>query len=220
MDPNQAPPINPLENPTIQVFNAQNSQKPPENNSSNQKVKKLPKILLFLIALLVVLGILGVIVSMVLNTFDPIHRLSKSPTPTITPMVSKSADKTANWKTYEGNGISFKYPTNLTLTEEKSGTSNYVHLKNSAVDYTLELISQEKGNLTSNQPIIKTITFNNIKWDLHDSGEAVACDAGECGTLMSGYQTRNGAILITLLISNFTNGNLPEQILSTFKFTK
>lgn len=138
-----------------------------------------------------------------------------SQTPQPTPTSSSIPDETTNWKTYanEKFKISFKYPSNLGLTIRDNTNKLIAILEDSKGSFTLvsEPTSDEFKNLNPQ----KTVTINNIRWDVFYS--AGSCDGlTACPQIIPYYRTtRNN------LIYDFTFGLREEDlitILNTFKF--
>ncbi len=142
------------------------------------------------------------------NTQQTISSPQPTPTPSTTP------DETANWKTYTNNkySFSFKYPSSFSLTTRNTNKL-IVILEDSKGEF--DLISEPYSDNFKNSHPNKTVTINNIKWDVFSS--AGSCDGlTACPQIIPYYRTiRNN------LIYDFTFGLREEDltpILNTFKF--
>lgn len=189
----------------VQAEAPQDKDAPRSNPLSNK--------FLWLGIVVILLAVLSVGGYFVLNNNKKVAEVVPTATPT-------PVDETANWKTYMNSkyGFEFKYPDNWTLSEENSSTANYIYLKNGDEKLTFEVVNSSKDNLLSSKPTTKSVEFNSILWNYHESFKY--CDAGECGKTSPAYTAKKGNLLITFTLSTMTKvTNVPEQILSTFKFT-
>ncbi len=154
---------------------------------------------------------------------------TQAPTPTPDLNAEGTRSATANWKTYIGNGFSFKYPSGWAINAKKPTTivigslSTKNHIGETVPEYVSPYITLTLKESTPNTDLIKfskldaslgtvweNITIDNlIGFDATHTG----CQSGSCRDIFF----QNGKT-----IYNFSEQNKLKElnnIISTFKFT-
>lgn len=165
---------------------------------------------------LILASVSAIIFTSILIIFSPnsqkLNFSSSVPSQTPSQLISSTPDPTVDWKTYENKeyGFSFKYPSDLTISENKNGMSLrskldieqpgggptflFGYVQNSSIS---EYIKKYTAR------VLNTLDYNNTKFTY------ITID-GELDTYDQLLLEKNGDLLI------FSNN---PQILSTFKFT-
>jgi hypothetical protein len=175
--------------------------------------KKFSLFLFLLIPILTTIAVISLYVLLQARTMYQQTLPIASPAPSSTPLAS--ADPTADWQTYTNNkyNFSFKYPKNFDYLTEDEDFANG--------DYKGVVIVQ-------NFPRTKTPNYSDnatfqmliyVKKDIGDIRNQESLTLyGDHGAYIN--IVRNGYVYqIDFTLNKTDNTNLPEQILSTFKFT-
>lgn len=168
------------------------------------------------------IGIVVLVLILVLGgTFVLSGKLINKPAPTPTPVAVATptpADETASWKTYNGNGYSFKYPSSYKI--QLIDSDNIKILDSNASDSAFLQIEKLQPMQASNYlglPTIGNDLINGNNWNIV-SGKF--CDVYLCQTPYI-YQVMNGGARYSFQFGDRQTSltTIQSQILSTFKFT-
>lgn len=182
---------------------------------------------------------------------EPLMSLVSKPTPTPAPIVTitPTPDQTADWKTYKGDGFSFKYPSDFSLElSPESSDLKWINISKDEFSITINQGSMNSrrqdayyGGFTYSKSLADSLDIiqrgnstnllkvGNIKLSDKNVQDGFRHYAYETTDVPEGnpltefiYISETDSYLIstpTLSLNNNSNKELFYQILSTFKFT-